>query len=80
MPDDAVDLARKVFLRPAAERALAAVKAARAGGRVDRMAIRRATLDYHAALGEAMRRYPRDLTPRSVTSGSGFWEGRARRR
>jgi hypothetical protein len=59
MPDGAVELARKAFLRPAADRALAAIKAARANGQVDRKAIRKATYEYWAALGEALRRYPR---------------------
>jgi hypothetical protein len=48
---------RESFLKAAAERCLAAIKAAKAGGRHDRMAIKRATAEYHRALVEADK-YP----------------------
>jgi hypothetical protein len=49
---------KETFLEAAAKRCLEAIKAAKAGGRHDRMAIKRATADYHRALVEADRKYP----------------------
>jgi hypothetical protein len=60
VPDE-VPQTRESFLKAAAGRCLAAIKAAKANGRYDRMAIKRATAEYHAALGEAERRFPQSV-------------------
>jgi hypothetical protein len=64
MPSDETP---ETFLKAAAERCVEAIKAARAARRAGldqtafRVAIRRATAEYHAALGEAARKFPQDV-------------------